>query len=288
MTKRIEQFFGRSCRVGVLGVAICGMVAAVSTIYIASPRLAYADDPMPSADDVLNKFIEATGGKEAYAKVTSRVVNGAMEIAAQNIKGTITAYTKAPNMMFVSVDIPGVGVIERGYNGDANVGWEKSAIQGTRLLKGDELDRVKQEAMTQSDLEWKKLYKDAKVVGSEKLGDDDCYKVEMTTNAGKLETRYYDKKTGLLNQTTMDMETPQGVVKVTAKVSDYRDIDGVKVPYKNTQEIAVGGMQMTQEVTLNNIQTNVDAPAGKFDVPDDVKTLAEKEKATSTTAPATK
>jgi hypothetical protein len=58
---------------------------------------------------------------------------------------------------------------------------------------------MKREADPQSDLHYKDLFSAMKTVGTEKVGDHECYKLELTSKAtGKTETRYYDKNSGLL------------------------------------------------------------------------------------------
>ncbi len=54
----------------------------LSAVLPVSPsRAALADDPLPKADDVLDQFVEATGGKAAYEKIKNRVSKGTMEIS---------------------------------------------------------------------------------------------------------------------------------------------------------------------------------------------------------------
>ena len=56
-----------------------------------------AKPDLPTADTVMNQYIEATGGKAAYEKIKNRVSTGTIEIPAANLKGTIKLTQAAPN-----------------------------------------------------------------------------------------------------------------------------------------------------------------------------------------------
>src|SRR5437763_6729311 len=90
-----------------------------------------ADDALPKAETILDRFIEVTGGKAAYQKRKTEIANGTLEFTAQGLKGTLTRYSADPDKSYSALDIEGVGKIEMGSGG--GIAWEKSAILGPRL-----------------------------------------------------------------------------------------------------------------------------------------------------------
>jgi len=52
----------------------------------------FAADPLPSAESVLDRYVQVTGGKQAYAKRKSEIAHGTLVYTALGIKGTITRY----------------------------------------------------------------------------------------------------------------------------------------------------------------------------------------------------
>src|SRR5215208_2779319 len=72
---------------------------------------------MPTADQILDKYVQALGGKAAIEKVNSRVSKGNFEIPAMGAGGPIEMYAKAPNKNLVIINIPGFGTIQQGFNG---------------------------------------------------------------------------------------------------------------------------------------------------------------------------
>jgi len=101
----------------------------------AAGALAAADD-LPKGEAILDKYIEVTGGKAAYAKLHSEISTGTMEMAAMGLKGTLTAYSAEPNRRLAEFTLPGIGKMLDGTNGD--VAWATNPIQGPRIKEGDE------------------------------------------------------------------------------------------------------------------------------------------------------
>jgi hypothetical protein len=230
----------------------------------------------PTGEQVLDKYIEVTGGKANYERVKSRVISGKMSIPAQGIGGDIQMFQKAPNLSYMTITIPQLGKIERGFNGE--IGWEKNPMTGTRVLSGEEKEQMVREATMNQELNWRNQYTKAENVGREQINGKPAYKIQMTNKNGNEETRFYDVESGLLVQSQMTVKNVQGEFPVVATPSDWREIDGVKMPFKSTQELKSMGLE--QVIAMDKVETNVDIPADTFELPEDVKKLAEKAPAT--------
>lgn len=239
-----------------------GLLGTLLVLLPAAPALA---DDKPSGEQVMKKYIESTGGEAAYKKFRNRVVTGTMEAA--NIKGTMTVQTEAPNHMRVVMDLEGIGKTDRGTNGD--IAWESSTMGGARLIEGDELKQFMREADFNSTLNWKQHYKKIEVVGEEKIGDRAAWKVEQTTDDGKVETAFYDKETGLSLKQIVKVTTNMGEIEVQTLLENYTAFDGVKMPTVIKQTV------MTNQVVIKfeTVKHNVDLPKDTFAPPDDVKAL---------------
>src|SRR5215467_12259015 len=87
-----------------------------------------AADELPKGDTLLDKYVEATGGKAAYAKVHSDISTGTMEFKAMGMKGKLTSYGAEPNKRYVEIEMEGVGKMQEVTNGD--MAWSLSAVQG--------------------------------------------------------------------------------------------------------------------------------------------------------------
>src|SRR5262249_44464509 len=155
-----------------------------------------AADDMPKAEAILDKYIEATGGKAAYAKVTSDISTGTMTMGAMGLSGKLVMYSQAPANRLLELTLEGIGKISEGANSE--IAWSFNAMQGPRIKEGDEKAQAMQLGRYSADARWRDYYKSAATVGVETAEGKECYKVEVTPKTGKVQTRWYDKQTGLL------------------------------------------------------------------------------------------
>ena len=107
----------------------------LAPVILVAARL-HAADELPKGEAILDKFIEATGGKTAYQKVHSEVATGYMEFGAMQIKAKMTVYRAQPSFAYTEMTIEGMGKVQEGSDG--KVAWSLSAMQGARLKEGDE------------------------------------------------------------------------------------------------------------------------------------------------------
>ena len=190
-----------------------------------------AKDDLPTAEAVLDKYVEATGGAAAYEKITSQSVKATVTIAAQNLSGTADSVSKAPDKVYIKQTFPGIGEFKQGYNG--TTGWADDPISGLRTLSGVELNQFKSQAVFNAPLRWREIYSKAEMTGIKDVDGKPAYAVLLTEKLSKkTRTEYYDTKTGLQVKSESVQEGPQGTVPVETYYSDYRTVDGVKVPYK--------------------------------------------------------
>jgi hypothetical protein len=231
---------------------------------------AAADEKLPKGEDIMDKFVDVTGGKAAYEKVHTEKWTGTFEFVGKDIKGSITSYRAEPAKTFTTIELEGVGTVEDGTDGETS--WTRSAMQGPRIKQGDERAASLREAVMRSPIEWRKQYKQAETAGIEKIGDQSCYKVVLTPNEGKPETRYFDQKSNLMVKMTLTLASPMGEIPTETILSDYKEQDGLLSPHK-IQQSAMGQEFL---ITIAHVEYNVDIPQGRFDLPADVKALMAK------------
>jgi outer membrane lipoprotein-sorting protein len=231
------------------------------------------DPPKPAAplrkadktvDEVMTKFVEATGGKEAYEKIKSSVSKGKLEMKPQGMEGDFEIITKAPGMMFMRQSFQGAFEVTLGFDGKK--GWAKDPLSGLRDLEGSELTEMKRQAVFASEPQkWNEVYSKAEMLGIKKLDDKtEAYVIRMTPKEGNAITQYFDAKTFLLVRFEGKQQSPQGEMEVEAEISDYKAVDGVKVPYITKMKIA-GIAEIV--LTIKEIKNNVEVDAKKFAKP---------------------
>jgi hypothetical protein len=235
---------------------------------LAIAALAIAAD-MPSGESLLERSIEKSGGAAVLAKAKNMTMSGTVEMPAQNITGTVVVFEEN-GKSYTAMDFAGIGKIEGGFDGET--AWENSALQGPRILDGDE----KAEAMRASRLSlltgWRDLYKSAKTIGSEDIDGKPAWKVEMTPKEGKSETFFFDRDSGLLVRTTAVHSTPLGDISADSTMSDFRAVDGILTPFTLTETA------MSQKIVTHfkEVSYNAPIPKDRFDLPAAIKSLPHK------------
>ncbi len=255
-----------------------GLAAALMGVLSLPPAAAQEPtEKLPSAEEILDKAVESMGGRAAFERLQNRVSKGRFEVPAQNMKGTLISYEAPPLRSYTVIDIPPVGKVESGSDG--TVFWEMSAMQGARILDGDEKAMKARDARFNAQLHWRELYPKVECVGRETVDDIPCYKVVMTPAAGAPQTAFYAVKNCLPLKVLMTIKTPMGELPVEVRLEDYKTVDGVLLHHKVVQRM----MGMEQVVIIESIEHNVDLPADRFALPEPVKALLEKPKTQPTT-----
>jgi hypothetical protein len=220
-----------------------------------------AKKPSLTAEEIMEKSIEAGGGRARREKNTSSLTKGTLVISAQNIEASMEIYQKAPNKRLMVTTIPGFGEMKTGFDGQ--VAWSQTPNQEPKELEGPQAANTKREAVFNADLHWRETYSKLELGEMEKSGDREFYVIKATPKEGQARTLYYDAKTFLLDHTEGVVESPQGSVSVKAYMSDYRDVDGLKVPFEMKQ--ALPNTDLTFK--LAEIKYNVEIDDTKFAKP---------------------
>ena len=242
----------------------------VSLVLLACGVAGFAADPLPSAESVLDRYIQVTGGKQAYEKRKSEIAHGTVEFPALGIKGSMTRYAAEPDKYYYTIDIEGLGKMETGVNG--SIAWENTALLGPRVKTGVERAEAIREGNMNSTLNWRKLYPKVVNAGIETIDGEECYKVIMTPAEGQPVTGYYQKKSGLQVKITTVASSQMGDIPVELIASEYKDFGGILEPAKVTQK--AGPSEFS--ITLERVEVNPAIPPEQFAVPAEVRKLVDK------------
>jgi len=242
-------------------------------VLLACAESAFAADPLPSAESVLDRYVQVTGGRQAYEKRKAEIAHGTVEFSALGIKGSMTRYAAEPDKYYYTVDIEGLGKMETGVNGP--IAWENTALLGPRLKSGVERAEAIREGNLNSTLNWRKLYPKVETTGIETIDGEECYKVVMTPVEGQPLIGFYQKKSGLQVKLTTVASSQMGDIPVELIASGYKDFGGILEPARVTQK--AGPAEFT--IILESVEVNPVIPAEKFALPAEVRKLADKAEA---------
>lgn len=220
------------------------------------------DEALPTVDQLVEKCAKANGGKEAWAKLSTLVMTGTVDIPTFSMSGKVEVYAKAPNKILRITDInDGQYVQKEAFDGKA--GWRSDPQAGLRQLAGAEVEEAKAESAFDSEVRLKEIYPDMKVTGRTKLGDRDAYTV-LAHEGRKTVTFYFDAQTGF--RIGEDSEGPDDsgtVQKIQLTFGDYQPVGSVQIPHKIRGVTPV----VTFEMQIKDAQFNVPVDDAKFAMP---------------------
>ena len=239
-----------------------------------------AEENLPAAKDIFEKYLAAIGGKDKLKAITSRQMVMTVEIPAAGMKGTVSMFQIPPAKAYSETDLAGMGKFMQGSDGE--IAWDSNPMSGARILTGKERETFMRGMRFDSEWNYEGQYKEMKTIKTETVGDKTAYVVEMTSNEGNKETRLFDKETGLLLASRATATTQMGDIPTETTFDDYREVNGIKMSFKQTAKM----MGNEMKTTVDKAEFNAEIPAAKFDLPADIKALKEKADKPATDAPA--
>lgn len=247
-----------------------GRSMGIAAAAVLSLTLARAADDLPKAETILDKYVEATGGKAAYQNHRTEVSKGSLEMAAMGLKGAVTSFRAEPDKSYTEIDLGGMGKMRDGSDG--KVFWSLSSMMGPHVKDGPEKAQAELSAKFNAELNWRDVFKDAKTTGTDTVDGKECYKIQLTPADGPPIIQCYDKQSSLMVKMTMTAQSPLGEQTMDSFPSDYRKEGDILMPHKIKQSVA------GQEVVINidSVTFNADIPADKFALPDEIKALVNK------------
>ena len=229
------------------------------------------DPAAPTADQILNKYIQALGGEQRLAALTSFTASGTYSgYDTDFAKVPAEVYAKAPGLRTTVVH-PAIGQGTTVYDG--RNGWVAAPNSLLPLvpLTGGELDAVTLEAELAFPAKIKQ-YLTGWRAGFPPTNVDDhtVWVIQGTAPAGSRVKLFFDKDSGLLARMVMFTNTVIGLNPREIDYSDYRDVAGIKVPFKWTAVWTDG----RSEFEMSDVKPNVTIDAAKFAKPAAAKSAA--------------
>jgi ABC-type uncharacterized transport system substrate-binding protein len=165
-----------------------------------------------TAETVLERYFNAIGGKENFAKIKD--MTQVMKASMMGMEITLTSYQKAPHYLRIETAMGGNVMSTQLFNGEKAVITHPQGKQ--EITEGPQFETMKMQAIMNMEMNYKDYGIVKKLEGIESVDGNDAYKVEVVTPQGQKSFEYYAVDSGLKIMT----ESPQGA----AKISDYRGV----------------------------------------------------------------
>jgi len=244
----------------------------------------------PSAESILDKYIEAAGGAQRLAGLTSFVGKGtSVSFGGFGGGGDVELVAQAPDKratIIIFKQETGRGDQIRAYDG--RTGWLRTPLNvlGEFQLTGTDLDGARVDAQLSFPGQIKQILTNLRTGPPTTIADlpaptsqsvlqqgvalDQTHVVDVVQGTGPrnlLVTLYFDRQTGLLLRELRYGSSPIGRIPTQIDFADYRDVNGIKLPFR----ITFAWLDGRDSIVLNNITTNVAIDAAKFGRPAPLK-----------------
>jgi hypothetical protein len=229
----------------------------------AAPRPAAAPMAPPTpgaaavtADQIIEKYVAALGGADAIRKITSRVMKGT--ITAGGNETPIELFTKAPNKR-ISISNG------QSYTAfDGTLGWMGNTGRPAREMSAAESEAAGLDAEFSLALRLKEIFPQLRRGRPETIAGVECETLNASRPGRPPVRLYFDKNSGLLMRMVRYADSPVGRMPTQIDYADYREMDGVKSPFRWTLSRPNGRFTIQVKEAKNNVPVD-DA---KFAKPD--------------------
>jgi hypothetical protein len=243
-------------------------VSMLAAVLVCRAGIAYPQ----TAEDIVERHLAAMGGRAALEKLTSRVTTGTISVSTPggDLTGSITVYNKGANKSRTLIRIDasqfGLGQIVQDQRFNGTSGYALDTLNGNREITGDQLESARSSTFPSPLLTYKDAGTRLELLGREKAGDRDAFVLRVTPKTGPPARMFFDAETYLLARTVVTVNVPQlgGDVEQTVVLSDYRDADGVKIPF----QIRSSNQFQTLSITATKVEQNTAIDDAMFSKPE--------------------
>jgi outer membrane lipoprotein-sorting protein len=225
-----------------------------------------------TADEIIEKHLAAIGGRTALGNLKSRSTKGTVTVSTPvgDLTGSMEVLNQAPNKSrtLIQLDLSGLGLgkVIQDQRFDGTSGYVIDTLQGNRDITGDQLELMKNAQFPNALLNYKALGATMELAGKEKVGDRDAYVLIAKPKTGPSIRQYIDAENYLPIKTVVKVMVPQlgTEVEQTIDMSDFKEIDGVKIPFRLNQSSSI----QTVLITVTQVEHNIQIDQSLFSKPD--------------------
>ncbi|MFQ6038029.1 MAG: outer membrane lipoprotein carrier protein LolA [Candidatus Aminicenantales bacterium] len=227
------------------------LVAALVFSFAATPAITQ------SAKDILDKMIDAQGGRDALAKVKDMTITGTMEMVQMGLSGSLTLYQKEPNKLRIDAEFMGM-VITQAYDGE-NAWWVNPQTGTAEDMPEQMAADIRRQALGNDSLLHPEKYGITFTYkGKETLEDKEYHVLEQAFADGFKAALYVDPQTYLVYKTKARTTNQMGVeVDAETFMSDYKKVDGLMMAH-SMRVLQDGEEAMTMTFTDVTINTGLE------------------------------
>jgi len=244
-------------------------VSGATTVQSSAPRPATPAqsaqaESLPSVQEILDHYVQALGGQAALDRVKTRAFK-TVALKEQNPPTPTEWYQESPNkvLQFRS---------SQGYTSWVAFNGQHAWAQDNEksywgMLNTPEHNQIMRDSEMYPGSRLRSQYQSVATIGKEQIHGHDTYVVAGISPEGVHEQFFFDVQTGLLLRRNIQDQSIFGFLPVQADYDDYREVDGVKIPFIVQWSSAGGAWGIRTSSKIVEIHQNVAIDPEKFDHP---------------------
>jgi len=245
------------------------MRTKVTVVFLCGLALLTGYAAAETVEEIVAANLEAKGGEEAWKALESGKMTGTMRMgggAAGAMEMPFTVEFKKPHRIRLEFTMQGMTAVQAF---DGEIGWAILPFLGKTEAEEMAEDQVKQ-LKNQADFEgtlvdYKEKGHTVELIGQEEVDGTPAYKLKVTRADGDVDFLYLDEEYFVEFKMEATREVQGNEVTVSTVLGDYKEVDGLL--FAHSMEMAFGGGEAQQVITIEKIELGIDLPDERFAMP---------------------
>jgi photosynthetic reaction center cytochrome c subunit len=215
---------------------------------------------LPTADELIGKYVAALGGAAAIQKIGSRMEKGTTVAGGKTVN--VEIFSQTPDKWAL------VRHLAEGQNTevyDGHSGWYGIPGRPARAMHPGDVEAARMDADLQFPLHIQERFPELRVEYPEKIDGREAYVLFASRDEQPVGKFYFDEQSGLLVRVVRYAESPLGLNPSQVDYADYRDVDGVQVPFR----VTMSKLKYAATIQFEEIRQNVAIDEAVFRKPGD-------------------
>jgi hypothetical protein len=216
-------------------------------------------------DAILERWVRATGGREAILATTNLTAIGQAEAAHLAGRLRCELYAAAPGQRVMSFHLPSQGPVIEGFDGQS--GWLDDPAFGRAEWTGEELAKRRREAVFHRAVQFRVVYPNLQMVGQDRVGSEPAWRIESHPSPAAVERFWFSRQSGLLLRHESALQMSLGMVERSIEFAGYRAVAGVQFPHRwSIRQRGARQAEPEIQVTIQfeEVRFNSPIPEGRF------------------------
>lgn len=233
-----------------------------------------------TVEEIVAANLEAKGGEEAWKAIESGRMNGTMRMNGPTgaMEMPFSVEFKRPDKVRLEFTMQGMTAIQAF---DGEIGWSVMPFLGKtepEEMAEDQVKQLKNQAEFEGALvDYEEKGHTVELIGEEEVDGTPAYKLKVTRADGDVDFLYLDAEYFVEFMAEATREVQGNEVTISTVLGDYKEVDGLL--FAHSMEMAYGGGEAQQVITIESIELGIDLPDERFAMPEKTEAEAEVEAA---------